>query len=82
MSKGFVLKGRISHLTDEDMKKAGQYSYDNQKQVNRILYIDDTLYTLSNGMIKANEMSNLKDLNSVQFQKDKEENSVRNYIME
>ncbi|MHA6480629.1 beta-propeller domain-containing protein [Paenibacillus sp. strain BS8-2] len=58
---GFNLKGRISHLSDADLKKSGQYGYDYNKTVRRILYAGDTLYTLSDAMLKATGLSDLTD---------------------
>jgi len=46
---------KITHLSDEDYKKSGYY-YNPEKHVERILYIGDTLYTLSKGMVKAHEL--------------------------
>ena len=65
--KGFSLKGRITHLSQEDYAKAGSYWYDSDKNVQRILYINDTLYTLSNSMIKANGLSDLKEKKALQI---------------
>jgi uncharacterized secreted protein with C-terminal beta-propeller domain len=69
MEKGFVLKGRITHLTDQELAQinSGTYysSYSYDSYINRIMYIDDVLYTLSNNKIKANNMSNLKEINKV-----------------
>ena len=62
--KGFTLRGRISHLNDADLLKAGQHYY-GPKSVERILYIKDTLYTLSKGMIKANDLASLQEKNSL-----------------
>lgn len=58
---GFKAKGRITHLSDQEYKKAGYNGYNNDKNVERIIYINDTLYTLSNGMLKANELADLKE---------------------
>ena len=63
--EGFRLKGRITHLTEEDYLKAGRYWYDSNKNVERILYIGDTLYTLSPSQIKANNIGDLKEINSL-----------------
>lgn len=63
--KGFTLKGKITHMNDEDALKSGQYSFKSNKSVQRILYIGDTLYTLSNSMIKANDINDLKEKKSV-----------------
>lgn len=58
---GFNLKGRITHLSDTDLQKAGDAWYNSDKNVNRILYIGDNLYTLSNSMIKANNLNDLQE---------------------
>jgi inhibitor of cysteine peptidase len=65
LEKGFQFRGGITHLTQEDLQKAGQYVYAGDKQVQRVLYIGETLYTVSNGFIKANDLSTLKEKNSV-----------------
>jgi len=63
--KGFTLKGKITHMSDEDVLKSGQYDFNYDKNVQRILYIGDTLYTLSNSMIKANGINDLKEKKSL-----------------
>ncbi len=65
LNKGFSLKGKITHLSDEDYLKAGNYGYNTDKYVQRVLYIGDTLYTLSNDMIKANNTADLKEKKTV-----------------
>ncbi|KNY28558.1 beta-propeller domain-containing protein [Pseudobacteroides cellulosolvens] len=68
MEKGFVLKGRITHLADDELAKINSltyYSGSSDNYINRIMYINDILYTLSNNKIKANNMSDLKELNKV-----------------
>ncbi|WHH59377.1 beta-propeller domain-containing protein [Petroclostridium sp. X23] len=68
IENGFRLKGRITHLTEEDYLKSGNYWYNSERNVERILYIDDIIYTLSKGMIKANNMSDLKEKKAVIIQ--------------
>ena len=51
---GIKLKGKITHM-DETNSSNEKYSVD------RILYINDTLYTLSNGLIKANDINTLQE---------------------
>lgn len=63
--KGFTLKGRITHLTQEDYMKSGWDWYGSDKNIDRIIYIGDVLYTLSNSMIKANRLDDLKEINSL-----------------
>ena len=65
---GFILKGRISHLTREEMQKSGQYWYDDAKNINRIIYIGNNLYTLSNGMVKSFQIDDLKETGSITIQ--------------
>jgi len=60
LKEGFKLKGKITHITDDEYMKAGDYWYDSSKNVERILYINDDLYTISKGMIKANDINSLK----------------------
>lgn len=67
LEKGFQLRGRISHLSEEDLKKSGQYGYDYAKTVRRILYAGDTLYTLSDAMLKANRMDSLEERGSLAY---------------
>ncbi|MCX7842856.1 MAG: beta-propeller domain-containing protein [Clostridia bacterium] len=65
MEKGFTLKGRITHISDEEYAKAGSQWYDSNKNIQRIIYIGDNLYTLSNSMIKANQLNDLKEKKSL-----------------
>ncbi|WP_372996100.1 beta-propeller domain-containing protein [Lutispora sp.] len=59
LTEGFKLKGKITHITDDEYMKSGAYWYDNSKNVERILYINDDLYTISKGLIKANDINSL-----------------------
>ncbi len=68
LEQGFDLKAKITHMTDEDIKKAGQYWYEPFKSVQRILYIGDTLYTLSPGKIKANDLDTFQEINVLELQ--------------
>ncbi|MCL5040739.1 MAG: beta-propeller domain-containing protein [Firmicutes bacterium] len=65
LEHGFTLKGRITHLTPEDYLKSGQYGQHPGKYVERILYINNTLYTLSKQMIKANALDTLQEENAL-----------------
>jgi len=65
--RGFLLKGRITHLTEEDLAKTGMYGYDSSKAVRRILYAGDTLYTLSESGVKANALDTLAERGSLRY---------------
>jgi uncharacterized secreted protein with C-terminal beta-propeller domain len=67
LTSGFSLKGRISHLSEEDLMKSGQYGYDYNKTVRRILYAGDTLYTLSDSMLKANGLADLNEKGTLTY---------------
>ncbi|PYI52622.1 beta-propeller domain-containing protein [Paenibacillus flagellatus] len=65
LTNGFDRKAAITHMTDEERLKAGSGWYDSDRNVERILYIGDTLYTLSRGMIKANDLHSMKETGSL-----------------
>lgn len=65
LDEGFVLKGKVSHLTAVDYLLSGYYTVDYDKQIRRMLYIDDVLYGLSNNKVSAYDMTTLKELNTV-----------------
>jgi len=64
---GLVLKGRVTHLKDEtELLKSGHY-FDSPYSVKRALYIGDVLYTISDKMIKMNNLENLGEINAVEL---------------
>ena len=65
LTTGFTLKKAISHLTKEDYNKSGYGWYESGKNVERVLYIDDALYSISKGMIKTNKLETLEELDSL-----------------
>lgn len=62
---GFTLKGKISHPAASDQTSPQYDWYYNQNKVERVLYIEDTLYTISQSMIKASDLTTLKEKNSL-----------------
>jgi inhibitor of cysteine peptidase len=59
---GIELRGTVSHIEDpEEYLKSG-YWFESDLQVQRSLYIEENLYTLSNGMIKVNNIQSLEEL--------------------
>lgn len=63
--KGFTFRGKITHLKAEDILKSGQDYLNSSKSIERIICIKDTLYTLSQAMIKANDLTSLQEKNSL-----------------
>ncbi|MFH1310984.1 MAG: beta-propeller domain-containing protein [Nanoarchaeota archaeon] len=64
LEDGFKLQGRITHYNETDYAKMGYYFY-GDKSISRSLYMDDTLYTFSPSMIKANDLDNLEEISSL-----------------
>lgn len=56
---GFTLRGRSTHLSDEEIAMAGIRWYDSQKNVQRILTIGNVLYTLSDQGIKSHDLGTM-----------------------
>lgn len=57
LNEGFTLKGTIAHQQIEN----GYIDYDYTRAVERIIYINDSLYTLSESLIKATNMNTMKE---------------------
>ncbi|MFV2040515.1 MAG: beta-propeller domain-containing protein, partial [Candidatus Hydrothermarchaeales archaeon] len=63
---GFELKGRISHVeADSLFLKSGSYYPGSEFSVKRSLYMDDVLYTISDGRVKMNSLDDLREINSL-----------------
>ena len=57
---GFELKGKVTH-SDSDSRYYGMNNA-------RTFYIDDVLYTVSEGYLKMNSIDDLKGINSLKFE--------------
>jgi inhibitor of cysteine peptidase len=64
--EGIELRGTITHIDDDnmDLLKSG-YWFDSEYEVQRSLYIEDNLYTLSQGMIKINNLNTLNEIAAI-----------------
>ena len=65
IEKGFSLRGKITHLSGEDLLKSGHSWYHSDKNVERVLYIGDILYTTSGRMIKAHDLQTMVEVNQL-----------------
>jgi inhibitor of cysteine peptidase len=65
-SNGFTLKGELSHQSNTT-QGYGYYFYYGGEEITRSLYIDNTLYTISNGMVQLNSLDNLNLVGQVKF---------------
>jgi len=73
LENGFTERGRITHLTEEDILKAGDYwDYNYQKSIQRILYIGEYLYTVAQGGIKSSDLESVEPVDFVQLEGEEE----------
>jgi len=63
--QGISLRGKITH--DENFTTMRYYYGGGKYSVKRSLYMDDVLYTISNGKIKANNLENIEEISSVEL---------------
>lgn len=61
LQNGFELKARVSHLTPQELKDAHRKWFDYQKGIQRGLYIEDTLYTISQAYVKGHGLSGFEE---------------------
>jgi inhibitor of cysteine peptidase len=64
---GISLQGRITHIESTTDQEEGYYYYYSPFSVERSLYIDDVLYTISQAKIKMNSLENLDYINEVEL---------------
>lgn len=63
LENGFNLRGMITHKEDPE----GYYTYDYDKNVERIIYIKDNFYTLSQGLVKETNMETMQEKSSLEL---------------
>lgn len=78
LEDGFQYKGRITHVEDDSLEKSGWYYY-SEDSIVRSLYMDDVLYTISSRKIKANDLSDLEELNEVVLREAEERRDIEVY---
>ena len=67
LNKGFQLQGKITHMNEEDYRKAGYYYGGDEKSISRLLYIEQNLYSLSNRQIQANNINTMDLINKLEY---------------
>lgn len=63
LENGFTLKGQIAHMQITDEYNDYEYT----KQVERIIYIKDSLYTLSESLIKATDINTMEEIANIEI---------------
>jgi len=66
LEKGFELKGVITHNQSDQQQQYDEWSYYSYNpQISRALYIGNELYTISDGMLKINNIDDLSELTTI-----------------
>ncbi|MFA6553076.1 MAG: beta-propeller domain-containing protein [Patescibacteria group bacterium] len=68
LDKGFILKGRVTHNENNDtLLKSGYYYSGGNTTISRNLFIDGSLYSLSQKKIGINSLNDLADQGSIEL---------------
>lgn len=62
--EGIELRGQVTHLQDDELLKSG-FWFDSEYSVERSIYIEENLYTMSKAMIKINNLETLEELAAI-----------------
>ena len=63
---GITLRGRVSHVKDNStFRKSGYYYHNPEYDVLRSLYMGNTLYTISNGLVRMDSLDDLSYVNEL-----------------
>lgn len=81
LKDGFKLRGKVTHYDDDSVfRKSGQYFSMDQGSIQRILYIEDVLYTFSNKRLQLNDLDSLKRLKALDLPYEEDEYYGRPYF--
>ena len=67
LEDGFDLRGRVTHYDDDEVFKKSGYYFRGDRSVQRSLFIEDVLYTLSNQRLQLNDLDSLDRLKVLDF---------------
>jgi hypothetical protein len=68
LSDGFQLKGKVTHYSMEDQTALETNGYTNyEKTIQRLLYMGENLYSVSQGVVKANKLGDLTELKMIEL---------------
>jgi len=70
LEEGFKLKGRLTHLNQDEINKLKEEKYyyqDYNSKIRRSLYINNNLYTVSGKYIKINNLDNLDEIKTIEL---------------
>lgn len=62
---GLITRGKITHLENfEELLKSGYY-FESECEIKRSFYIENVLYTVSNRLIKSNNLTDLSEISEL-----------------
>jgi uncharacterized secreted protein with C-terminal beta-propeller domain len=68
---GIEIKGRITHMNDYQNKSCPYYNYFEsslyENKIRRSFYIENTLYTISDNQLRANDLDDLSLINYIKL---------------
>lgn len=68
LEDGFTLQGKINHHDEDDLMDLSETGWvDYQKAIERLVYIGENLYSISQWGIKANLLDDLSELNFIEL---------------
>jgi inhibitor of cysteine peptidase len=65
LSGGFELRGNVTHIEPQTASEGANQLTNSSYWITRTLYIDNTLYTISDEMVKLNSLDNLAPVTKV-----------------
>jgi inhibitor of cysteine peptidase len=68
LENGFDYQGRITHQTSDQMQQSADYYWywgSSSTDITRTLFIGDVLYTISDSMVKMNNLGDLSEISSI-----------------
>lgn len=65
-NKQFQLQDKFSHLKEE-IDPENPWNYDHNSKINRMIYIGDTMFSISNNFVKSHSLDNQEVLDSIKL---------------
>ncbi|MCW4050668.1 MAG: beta-propeller domain-containing protein [Candidatus Bathyarchaeota archaeon] len=62
--EGIELRGQVTHIDDDSLLRSG-FWFESENSVERSLYIEENLYTISQGKLKINNLETLEEVASI-----------------
>jgi len=80
LKDGFELRGRVTHYDDDEVFKKSGYYFRGDRSIQRSLYIEDVLYTLSNKRLQLNDLDDLERLKILEFEENEDDRIYREVV--